>query len=274
MIDIDNIIECYNSGGTIQSISKSLRKGSLAISNILKERGVVLRKRGINLTQYQKYTCNETYFKIIDSEDKAYFLGLIYADGHIQSSKQTFTIKLAEQDKYILELLKSYLNSNSPIKKVLIDVGQDQFKLSIYNRTFIDNLENCGIQDNKTYNCIFPDCIPDHLMNHFIRGYFDGDGCITITQNKGTFSIIGTKSFIQDLAKVLLKNCDLTLGFTVEEKENKYYTISKRGSHNLTAIRDYLYKDATIFLTRKKDKFDGIKTIKKRYNLKTTITNK
>ena len=106
-----------------------------------------------------KYNIDEDYFKIIDTEDKAYFLGFIYADGCIckASKKQyTFALKLAEQDKYILDTFKHYLKSNSIIIKTLRNDGQNQFRLSVYNQTFIKNLMNQGVNEKKTFNCIFP----------------------------------------------------------------------------------------------------------------------
>ena len=222
-----------------------------------------------------KYNIDEDYFKIIDTEDKAYFLGFIYADGCIckASKKQyTFALKLAEQDKYILDTFKHYLKSNSIIIKTLRNDGQNQFRLSVYNQTFIKNLMNQGVNEKKTFNCIFPKNISCHLIHHFMRGYFDGDGSILV--KKPCFSVIGTKEFICAYKDILLERCvDLMPKFTITEKPDTYYIISKKGVYNTISIRDFLYKDATIYLQRKYDRFFSLLPKRNKYQFNFNSTS-
>lgn len=67
----------------------------------------------------KKYTFNKNYFEKIDSEDKAYFLGLLYADGCNSTSATqnhaSIVLNLQEGDKEILEKFMKYINSNKPL---------------------------------------------------------------------------------------------------------------------------------------------------------------
>ena len=110
-----------------------------------------------------------------------------------------------------------------------------------------------GITERKSLVCKFPVTVPDNLIHHFIRGYFDGDGCISISNTdhlRYKFSIVGGKDILEKMQKYLS-------GTYLYHFKNREHIVELQTGNieNIRNIFDYLYKDATIFLPRKYDKF-------------------
>jgi hypothetical protein len=209
----------------------------------------------------RKYSFNQFFFETIDTEAKAYWLGFIMADGGIDTtgrSKQLF-IKLKLDDIFHLEKFKKALDSNHPIKISSSLVFGGKFysaKIRICSYKLVDDLAKYKIIQNKTDKIRFPDIRSD-LINHFIRGYFDGDGSISIVKstNQKQINIIGKNyEFIKDFQHYLTKNCDINL-LKINKTKN-LFKISYGGNINIEKIGNFLYNNASIYLERKKYLFD------------------
>ena len=103
--------------------------------------------------------------------------------------------------------------------------------------------------------------VPIELIHHFMRGYFDGDGCICISNNQAYFTVIGTPEFLNGYEYYLLKTLNRTTPnkrkHTKRHHEQTEWIVYG-GNKQCKKIYDYLYKDATIYLDRKKQKFISI----------------
>ncbi len=103
-----------------------------------------------------------------------------------------------------------------------------------------------------------------------MRGYFDGDGSIGVfgkAQNV-EFSLVSTKEFLIDYQQILIDNCNLKLtklGKRHKDRDSNAYHIKYTGRFSCLRIRDFLYKDATMYLQRKYDKFFSIPDLKPKY---------
>ncbi len=205
----------------------------------------------------KKYDIDENYFEKIDSPEKAYLLGLIYADGCNYTPTNTVTLCLQEQDKHILEDIKELLHYNAPLKKIKPkkESHQTSFVLTIHSKKISTDLTALGVMQNKTFKITFP-YIDKDLFSHFIRGYFDGDGCIITGKRMERVSFVGTDSFINTIQDIFLEK--LNLSKTVTYKRNKEKNISTcyyKGRYSCKKIRDYLYNESTIHFKRKYLKF-------------------
>ena len=160
---------------------------------------------------------NENYFEKIDSEEKAYFLGFIYADGSVSSKGYTLVLGLAEKDGYIVEKFAECLETDYKVRHYIQNTTyKDNFeecRITISNKKIKEDLNKLGVFPGKTLKCSFPTSnqVPDNLIHHFIRGFFDGDGSIKrINTNRGyldfTFDIIGTKEMLTGLHKIFKDN--------------------------------------------------------------------
>ena len=134
------------------------------------------------------YTENENFFKKLDTPEKAYILGFFYADGcnHDKSKiddgynhQNCISFTQLEQDLDILEQIRHALTCNRPFKEVIQKTNsKKKYSLDIISDQMSADLSRLGAIPAKSLVLTFPKFIPDSLMPHFIRGYFDGDGCI------------------------------------------------------------------------------------------------
>lgn len=130
----------------------------------------------------QKYAKNKHVFDCIDTEEKAYWLGFLYADGNVSKTNR-IRLSLAEQDYSTLEKFSNFIYSKNRIKHYVQRKylhRQNLIYVDVGSKYMSEKLTNLGCTPNKTFLLTFPDWIDKNLINHFIRGYFDGDGCLSI----------------------------------------------------------------------------------------------
>lgn len=246
------ILNLYNKGLSKITISKELNIYVDVIDKFLKDEGILIRKTSeIN----RKNFFNENYFEKIDTFDKAYFLGLLYADGNVYLKRNRVQINLATEDSYILSLFSKYINSTAKLYK-----DNNNYKLILDSKIITNDLIKLGCIPSKSLILKFPteQQVPKEYMSHFIRGYFDGDGCISITKTKQV-NITGSFDFINGLKEYLTKNENIKFGvFNKRYKDN----INSAGTINLsrfshTDFFNYIYKNKNdLFLSRKYNKYE------------------
>jgi intein-encoded DNA endonuclease-like protein len=256
----DEIIELYNSNKSSNAIAKICGCSGENIIRILKNENI---QRRVNTESHKKYTINDNIFDNIDTQEKAYILGLFYADGY-NNEKGAAHITLQYKDKQILEDIRKYIGSNKPLRFIQIEKEQDMCSLNIENKYISNKLAELGCVQCKSLILKFPteEQVPSHLHNHFIRGYFDGDGCISYSSkyNVYTFALEGNKYFTLKAQEILMKECFLNKTKIIKKLINRQSSVSLKygGKFQIQKIMDYLYKDATIFLNRKYEKFKEI----------------
>ena len=225
-----------------------------------------------NLTGKEKsrkyYLGNPDYFKNIDTEEKAYFLGFIAADGCIydtEDSRQTrVRIGISKVDKEILEKLQKELNTNKPINE-FIKNNKEYSSLEISSQIIGDDLKKLGLVARKTYKKTWVELDSIFLQNAFIRGYFDGDGSITGKIQKNQLSkvhvtISGFKDNLE-FFKRYLEFINISSTF-IQDKRIEKYSISQpfgfltfTSKENKYLFLDSIYPDnSSVYLTRKFNK--------------------
>jgi len=137
------------------------------------------------MSNNRKYHVNETYFDVIDSEVKSYWLGFLYADGYIRErvNGNSLELKLSQLDIGHLELLKECIESshkiNLSVGKTKGKSGKEHFShmasLSMYSNRLVESIKKQGFHSRKTFTIDKPN-IKEEYYRHFIRGFFDGDG--------------------------------------------------------------------------------------------------
>jgi hypothetical protein len=198
----------------------------------------------------RKPRLNHDYFESIDTEGKAYFLGYLMADGCIVSKLNRLDFAIHTKDKQILDIFKYELSSSNTIR------SYSKTNVSVINHTskkLVSDLAKHGCVENKTLTLTFPSHLSEPYMWHFIRGYFDGDGCATnhmatLTNPRIRLSFIGTFSFLSSLQTIF--NTSYKLALIGNNKLNSCLAITS--NKNLDFIISNMYKNATIYLERKK----------------------
>ncbi len=254
-IDTNRIISQYNSGRGAPEIAKSFNVGNSTIYYHLNKNGIAIRP-----SSYYKqiYKINTLYFNKIDTEQKAYWLGFCYADLAVGIKK--FRLKLAIKDANHVKKFRSMIGSNHPITNVRDNNGHLASQVQIASKQFIQCLVKQGCMQNKGQIIRWPSTkISRKLMRHFLRGYFDGDGCISIVSRSSTsyfakFQLISNKIFCEQAQMFLMKHCKLNatkLRHDTRKNQLVYY-VTYTGIYQLLRIYNLLYSGATVFLHRKK----------------------
>ena len=221
----------------------------------------------------RKYLVNDNYFNKIDTEIKAYFVGIIAADGCIMESQtqnkqpRLLQFKLSgECDKYLVEKMRDEISPDSPIH-VEDDKNpkhQIKYKVVISSSQICSDLLKCNITPRKSLTLKFPENIEDNLIPHVIRGYFDGDGGISIFRRKENWSpqynisFVGTKEFLSSINEILHLNADLPIQTILKYDSENNHRLVYCGNENIKKIYNYIYENAAIFMERKKTKLSGI----------------
>lgn len=231
----------------------------------------ILNEAGINTKLKNRYIIkNEDYFKYIDTEFKAYILGFIYADGFV-GTHDDFCIALTDKvyDNYlILNKFKEELKTDNLVKHD--DKGKyGKYIFKFSNKKIVSDLNKCGVYTCKSLNMKdIPHNIDQSLFRHFIRGYFDGDGCIcpyydnTDKRQRCTVEMLGTQEFLLQIQEIMINQCGINkTSLTSIKRVPGLMKMSYKGIKNILKIRDYFYDNATIYLTYKYEKFMNIKPL-------------
>ena len=257
----DEIIHYYSvQGNSVSKIAKIYSCNPSVIRRILVQHGIEIRKNDF----YSAKSFDKDFFKRIDSEEKAYLLGFIYADGCV--SNNTFSIKLSIKDLDLLVKIKEILSSSHKIvtheNKSGYGIGNISCCLAINNSELAEDLISLGVFRNKSKTLKFPteNQVPKSLINHFIRGYFDGDGSVHGSIKYPCISIFGTQDFLSGVMESF-KEIIPTKSSIYKYKNKDIYYISLGGHNQILKIYQYFYKEASIFLGRKKDRFEEILNI-------------
>lgn len=215
----------------------------------------IQRHLKISPSKRKKHFFNIDLFKN-ESPDKYYVIGLICADGNLYNGKNRrhkVSISLHSDDRDLLvQINKKLCDTNIVYDRKTTKMSE----LVVYSPDIYNILTSFGIAENKSLNLKFP-TIPKKYLKDFIRGYFDGDGSLSVSKNgnyeKLTIQFLGTDEFLTSLAKVM----DDKFGFGIKNvndtKTNikclRYFTKQAR------EILSWLYDTNNLKLDRKYIKF-------------------
>ena len=259
------ITKLYQEGKTAKEISSLLGfKYHQPVYNYFKKMG--WKRTG--KTGKRVYKVDENFFKCINTEEKAYILGFICADGHIEKDRLNITVSIKDID--ILEKIRYAMHSNHPIKEVqrtnpYKKTNRETLILSelmIGSVELVKPLFNMGLTTNKTYtlNGDILKYIPKYLIRDFLRGYFDGDGNVFFGRRyssgyKYNVNICGNEDFLLKSFQVYFPSNN-KLYKDLYSRQCYVWKISQKDK-----VRDfmyYLYYNSSIFLQRKYNEFRKI----------------
>lgn len=214
------------------------------------------------------------YFDNIDTEYKAYILGLIYADGCVNDKVQglrewRLQISIQEEDGNILQKLLDDTNKNKLLLRNPPSTIKNNWKkqlTAVINNTYLcKQLIQLGCFPRKSKNGMNFPTLDKKLISHFIRGFFDGDGCVyikpikylgvnkTSIYYKKKIAFISTDSIFLD---TLCSYLPITNIYKRKVKRSNYvYTYWIERKEDVEKVQAYLYKDANYYFQRKYDKF-------------------
>jgi hypothetical protein len=214
------------------------------------------------------YTINDSIFQIIDTEEKAYWLGFLAADGAVNKNG-IISLQLKESDYSHVVKFRDFIGSNHPITKHNNTLNEKIFisyRLSFGSKKIRTDLQKYNIINNKSFTFSPPlELIPLNLRRHFWRGIFDADGCISSSpdcKNKNSIKwqlmIVGNLSVISEYEKFLKSHIftKSTFGKSLNCPSGKIYFYSLGGMSLVQDFLNVLYGDSIISLERKRLLFE------------------
>ena len=249
------IIELYQNGLSGVKIAKQLNITNGVVYSCLERHKISRRSNKINSI---KYSVNHDYFEVIDTEEKAYWLGFMYADGFV-TCRNNVGLSLGEKDYNHLVKFKNCLQATNPIKKYTVSNGFTEgsiyYRLLITSDKMKQDLIKHGCVEQKTDILTAPN-INKNLQKHFIRGYIDGDGCITrsLIDNRYQYKIkiCGTDAILQYIADFIQENNIATIHKFYKRKEGQTVSyIDFGGNIQVIKFLNLVYGNSNIYLDRK-----------------------
>lgn len=261
-IRVKRLVQLYNTGMSCQKIADKLKISESYVSKTLVKAG--LNKRSNSIYRRTMFF-NENYFTKIDSEEKAYWLGLLMADGcvHKRTLGNQYTISLQVLDKELPEKLICCIGGNFNPRTQLTKEKKTVYVVCLTSKVMVEDLIRVGCTQRKSLTLQFPS-VDNWLMHHFIRGYFDGDGSVFIVHPKNYSS---STTIYKSIGVSICSTLDFLSGIKsemgvgninkVKRAKGNTWVLQTSGTNKCQKVYEYLYKDATIFLERKKVKFES-----------------
>lgn len=241
------ILNLFKQGNSLSKISKQLNISRKKVTKVVKDANLPIPKH--------TYLYNDNVFENIDTEEKAYWLGFIYADGCIGKVRNSGYLEISLKGSDIEHLNKFALficNTTRIVrtKKVLFNgKTYDCCRVTVNNTKIYSDLVALGLTERKSLTIKFPHHIETDLLRHFIRGYVDGNGCIYLK----SFSInitTGSSDFLNSLVRSFNKELNVPVKSISSKKDSTAYTVYYYGE-NSQKILTWLYSDCNIALDRK-----------------------
>lgn len=243
----DEIIKLYKKGKSLTFLAKYFNDDKRNIRKLLEDNGITV----INPSP-SPYKLDENYFDNIDTQNKAYILGFLYADG-CNTKGNKIKISLQDVDKEILEKMAKELKTDKPLgfynRSNKNPNHHDVYELVIYNKHMSNQLKELGCVPRKSLILEFPDFLEEELLPHFIRGYFDGDGHITKYRGYNC-NIVSSFKFCEKLG---MKLTEIGIKNKVSPDKNNQLTgrMCIYTKEDSKMFLDYIYKDAELYMERK-----------------------
>ena len=266
-------------GESLTSIEKELNFDRHVVSTLLKFEGYNIKKNG------QKYTYNTHFFDEINTEEKAYWLGFLYADGEIVCmGHYALRLGLSIKDYSHIAALRDIICPNMPI--IEYDALETKYhryhrsaRVTFCSKELVESLISAKCFPSKEQCLSIPfDIVPKNLIRHFIRGFFDGDG--STSAYKGTHRayisfLSASKQIIKEIRDIMINEVGLnpTKLYCNKRSENgmTLYFFRNSAKKDIAKFYAYIYRDATICLERKKRIVENVLSYDKNSRPESTV---
>lgn len=258
-MNIHDLKKLYSEGYSLTKLGEKYGKDPRTIKRILQMNGVTIRTRSeqnMISNQLRGLKVDHTYFDQINSNKKAYILGLLAADGSVSGgNRNRISLGLSSVDREILEKIKTELKIEREIEDFITSKGFPVSRLVWSSANQKIKLSSYGIVPNKTYKRLSLKNIPQDFKMSYLLGYYDGDGCF---RNDGTTCRMEICAYRPELLNEFAELINERFGSTntvLKSKSRKnYYTLTYSTKYAV-AILNYLYEKNPLFLQRKYNSF-------------------
>jgi hypothetical protein len=242
--------ELYRSGLSMDAVATQTKTSRIIVTRVLRDLGIPTR----SCAPLRPYDVFNQVFDDLSGEHEAYWLGFIYADGTVR--RTCLNVGLAAKDLGHLEKLAAFLGCEG---RAILDQRSTAW-LQVSDRYLADRLRDLGIEPHRPRPTRALEAVPPAMRHHFLRGAFDGDGSVSIAPQ---LQLVGRLPFLQAVQDELMAHAS-TNPVGIKSKHDEWGKLYYKGIHRCLAITDYLYRNATIYLARKRERIDDWPAPKRR----------
>lgn len=238
---------------SLKSVSLDLNVDKQILSRWAKENDIKMNYK------LKNHDLKEDFFEVIDTEEKAYLLGIFWTDGFVKKGNR-IGLQLQKRDEGFVKKIRNLLGSDSTL---VLDprTGKEAISFEFASEKMAKDLSFFGVVRNKTYDSVgLPlNLIPVEFQRPFVRGLFDGDGGLAFKENYNE-TAVNFSSYHRESVEDFQKFIDRAIGKTESNKIRKAscWRCSWRGRRQVLKILEYLYQDAKIYLPRKYEKYQRL----------------
>jgi intein-encoded DNA endonuclease-like protein len=192
-----------------------------------------------------------TFFKTWTA-DSSYVLGLLFADGNLHKDKRynkSWRINLTMTDIEHLEKIGRVIDERLAVRAKTRANWNAAGVIDIGLASVVEDVRNKGLIAAKSKSLQWAIGLPREYERDFVRGFFDGDGCMTSKKRRLQF-VCGSVSFIKDLQRVIINHTECSgRCYTYDDK---YYRLDFYSKDDIHAVGEWMYStDSGLRLERK-----------------------
>src|SRR5258708_3528052 len=257
---VDHICNLYEQGVSAKMLGMKFSIDKRRIQKWANARGILRDKSASHrLTEFDQHI-----FDIIDNPEKAYWLGFFYADAYNSDTINTFSLALKDEDYEHLVKLCNFIGlTKSKINRYLSYIDEKSYptcSVKMYSKHLCQKMIELGCPRAKSFIIQYPNWLDHSLDKHFIRGMFDGDGCLTYKEDnkEWKWSLASTNECCESIQKILLSNLNFIVNFhCISKTNNNTYELEQSGNERILKIMECMYLDnnESAQLARKYEKY-------------------
>lgn len=239
----------YLAGESLRAMAREFGTAHHVLSGSLRRQSVTQRDAA---ERNRLYSLNAHAFDVIDSEAAAYWLGFLFADGNV--SRRTVALSLKGADSEHVRRFGQFLQAEHVVRASISATGHGVATIQVTDLHLTDRLRELGIETHRPRPLLSLESVPGELQHHWIRGFFDGNGSIKLSASAG---FCGKKPTLEAVREIVSPIVGRTGSLYAHSKSPVWY-LSYAGRLSCNALAAYLYQDATVFLDRKRHRFESL----------------
>lgn len=200
------------------------------------------------------YDLDSEAFNDLSQEAPAYWLGFLYADGSV--ARTNITVALSRKDGGHIGRFLGFLKCDKRPGERLHTSGDGKRHpvtyIGLSDDVLAERLTDLGITAGRPLDTLH--MVPDGSRSHFLRGWFDGDGSVLITPR---IDFAGPPTIVKSASEIFIREAGANRVKVRTTSTGKMSSVTYKGVHRCAGIVEYLYRDATIWLPRKRDRIDA-----------------
>jgi hypothetical protein len=248
---LPGLLELYTDQVSVANLAIKFQMGKKRVNAFIDAAGI----RRDNSNHGRKQFFNEHIFDVIDTQEKAYWLGYLFADG--KSSTITTSVILLLALKQEAQMVKFAQFIGADPAEVIHRDNDRYIRLRVSSKHMTDTLAKLGLKDGKRKTLQWPP-IQDDMEMHFLRGYMDGKGSLKVNDKTGDWSMTtsGTSHLCEGIQSALLKRGLIRI---LGKGKGSASGFSFTGNAKIQEVLDLLYADSSIHSEERYQKYQQLR---------------